>query len=100
MCLDIAFSRSLALAAGATLTKHREGTDEQIANAKLDIPVDTFYVQYLESVNEYFQFPNYPYIISNSGTDNSIIIRANKWGSLYKPLTEWLINNNITWSEF
>ena len=37
--------------------------------------------------------------VNDEGLD-TYIVRANKWGRTYKPLTEWLTYNAIEWSEF
>lgn len=75
MGLDIAFNRKAALNAGLVVFLLRCG-------------------------REYIQVPNAHYSVENNGVDIDIVVRANKWGSTYAPLTEWLKANNITWSEF
>ena len=37
--------------------------------------------------------------VNDEGLD-TCIVRANRWGMTYKPLTEWLTYNAIEWSEF
>lgn len=95
MGLDISFDRQAALKAGLVVKQERRGSDEQILNAK----DDPDYQWYLQRVVEYVLVPEINFWVETSGTD-TIIVRANKWGRTYNPLTQWLKSNNILWDEF
>lgn len=97
MGLDISFNRAAALAAGATFRKERAGNEEEIRLAIQD--GDKHYLNYLQSMQEYVRIPGMSWDLHNGGYD-SIVVRANKWGNNYEPLTTWLKANNITWDEF
>ena len=100
MGLDIAFNRKQAIEAGLVLTKERNGTDDAIARAK-ELG-DTEYLKYLNGVSECVKVPGANHLVYSGGStdDIDIIVRANKWGRTYAPLTQWLKANNIEWSEF
>lgn len=98
MGLDIAFNRAAAIAAGMELVKALNGTDEEITRAK-EIGGDDDYVKYLERKDEFIKVPGTEMLVHNGGVD-AIVVRANKWGRVYGPLTTWLKANNIEWSEF
>lgn len=99
MGLDIAFNREKAIAAGLVIYTDRVGSDEDIANAKADEDFDQDYVDYLSRERKFIQVPNASHSVEDGGVTD-IIVRANKWGSTYYPLTEWLTANGIEWCEF
>ena len=99
MGLDIAFNRAAAIAAGIQLKTERVGSDAEISTARRCTPEDECYIQYLEKVAEYMVLPGTNKLLENGGVDH-IVVRANKWGDNYLPLTTWLKANNIEWSEF
>jgi hypothetical protein len=106
MGLDISFSKAKALEAGMVLEIKRRGSLRDIAELKA-LPVterDPEYLKYLLSPasvatifcgisrgSKSFEIDGY--------ADETLFVRANKWGNLYAPLTEWLIANHITWDE-
>lgn len=98
MGLDVAFNRQQALNAGLKLVNESNGTSEQIAEAMLE--GDNQYANWLAQTTEYIVCPENEYLVANGGVDGMIVVRANKWGQIYAPLTNWLIANNIQWSEF
>ena len=103
MGLDVAFNREQALRAGLTLKIERLGTDEQIERAKQDIAdgnEDPDYLDFLTKIETLVKVPNADHYTDDGGTDTDIIVRANKWGYTYAPLTEWLASKGIEWSEF
>jgi predicted ThiF/HesA family dinucleotide-utilizing enzyme len=99
MGLDIAFNREAAIAAGMQLKTERVGSDEEISTAERTTPEDACYLSYLRKVAEYIVVPGTNSMVENGGVDH-IVVRANKWGRTYEPLTTWLKANNIEWSEF
>lgn len=99
MGLDIAFDRAAALAAGLQTSRARNGTDIDIAEAKA-AEDDPAYIEYLEREEEHIHVPYTGKHVTNDGVDPHIVVRANKWGQVYGPLTTWLKANNIEWSEF
>lgn len=98
MGLDIAFNREKALAAGLKVRMVVRGTEDDIAKAKAE-GEDQFYIDYLSKPTECIEVPGTDFLTDNDGVD-SIVVRANKWGRIYEPLTTWLKANNIEWSEF
>lgn len=105
MGLDIAFSRSKAVAAGIKLTKSCNGTAAQIREAiamagESDGYMDHSYVDYLSRENTLIEVPYSDHYVQDDGTKAEIVVRANRWGSTYAPLTQWLKENDITWTEF
>lgn len=101
MGLDLCFNRAAAITAGLQLFMERNGTDESIAIAEEDNdPVDAEYLAWLKAESEIFKVPGTELHVTNDGVGDNICIRANKWGRVYAPMTEWLKANNITWGEF
>lgn len=98
MGLDIAFNREKALAAGLKVRMVVRGTEEEIAKAKAE-GESQYYIDYLSKPEEFIEVPGTEFLASNDGVD-SIVVRANKWGRVYEPLTTWLKVNNIEWGEF
>jgi hypothetical protein len=99
MGLGIGFSREAAVKAGLVIFEDREGTDESIAQAMAEEHANADYIRYLSEVREYIQVPNAFHSVSNDGV-GSIVVRANKWGNTYYPLTRWLTEHGIEWTEF
>lgn len=92
MGLDICFDHDAAIKAGGVVStdwheiRDEDGYGEVIERYKL----------------QYFHHP-YRDIASSCWWDEgdvTIAVRANKWGDAYEPLTRWLKDNNIEWSEF
>ena len=94
MGLDIAFNRQQAVEAGLIIEMiAREGNYSE--------DDDPEYIEWCKSVVECIQIPNRDHFVENDSADElSIVVRANKWGHSYDPLTTWLKSNNIKWSEF
>lgn len=105
MGMDVAFNRGQALAAGLVTRTERRGTDQQIRMAKhviergdVDQP-DQDYLDYLEEITTDIQVPDAGHWVEDDGAGEHIVVRANKWGRTYAPLTQWLRANNISWTE-
>lgn len=98
MGLDIAFNKAAAIAAGLKLSKSINGTEQSIAIAK-SCGDDPEYLAWLQKEIELVHVPGTEFVTDNGGVDD-IVIRANKWGQIYAPMTTWLKANNIEWSEF
>ena len=99
MGLDISFNRTAAIAAGLQLTVETNGTKAEIFQAK-QVNEDAEYITWLESEGEVIAIPGTELFTANDGVGDHISIRANKWGRVYEPMTNWLKANNITWGEF
>jgi len=100
MGLDISFNREQAIAAGLKLRKSAGlSWEEARERAKDGNGVDLDYAKYLTQDREYVEVPDRDFLVENDGI-SSIVVRANKWGRTYEPLTQWLKANNIQWSEF
>ena len=98
MGLDIAFSRELALKAGIEVQLFQNGTDAAVEEAREN--GDYGYAAWLSNVREHVRVPGMDYWVDSEGSDTDFVVRANKWGSTYAPLTQWLAANNIDWTEF
>jgi len=35
----------------------------------------------------------------DKGAGNKVVVTANEWGRVYKPLTQWLMDSGIKWME-
>ena len=94
MGLDIAFDRKKAVAAGLMF--------EIIPNDEtFDSNDDPDYIEWCLKSQECIAVPNSDHYVANdSGSDEYVVVRANKWGHTYYPLTGWLTKHGITWSEF
>lgn len=97
MGLDLCFNRKKAVDAGLILTKEVRGTPEEIAAVSQDV-TDIGYYEWLKEEAESFRVPGTDIHVEASG-DVDLFVRANTWGRVYKPLTDWLRANNIEWSE-
>ena len=99
MGLDIRFNRSEALAAGMEVRTVRNGDDHDIQIAQ-EYESDPEYVAWLQESSECVIIPFTDAPVTNDGIGDTIVVRANKWGSNYLPLTCWLKRHNIEWDEF
>ena len=82
MGLDISFELNKALEAGLQISNLEEDGRYELC---LQVPgKETYIAAYLSIYDDIID----------------IQVRANKWGSSYAPLTEWLKEHNIEWSEF
>ena len=99
MGLDISFDRNKALAAGLQTKIVRNGTDEDVCIATV-WGEDEYYIQWLQESSECVIIPVTEALVTNDGVGDRVIVRANKWGDNYLPLTLWLKRHNIEWDEF
>ena len=103
MGLDISFNREEAIEAGMETSAMRNGSDASIQLAEEDeangTPNQDGYLEWLYEVQQVIRVPGMEHWVNDEGLD-TCIVRANKWGRTYKPLTEWLTYNAIEWSEF
>ena len=99
MGLDISFDRAKALAAGMEVRTVRNGDDHDYTIA-LEYESDPEYIQWLQESSECVIIPFTDALVTNDGIGDTIVVRANKWGRNYLPLTRWLKHHNIEWDEF
>ena len=111
MGLDITFSRQEAIDCGFTFEMARNGSDEQIKEYEVERAVDGAlageyfdegYYDWLNTEIELINIPHTSISLVNDGTTTSenCIVRANKWGPAYLPLTTWLKINRVEWQEW
>ena len=106
MGLDITFSRQEAIDCGFTFEMARNGSDNEIAQhvteQLLGEPVQEGYLEWLNTEIELINIPHTSISLVNAGTTTSenCIVRANKWGPAYLPLTTWLKINRVEWQEW
>lgn len=98
MGLDIAFNRKASEAAGIQTSIVRNGTDEEIAQAIAE-DADDGYVMWLKREVEVIHVPDIDLQVDVGGEED-FILRVNKWGMVYEPLTQWLKSHGIAWREF
>lgn len=99
MGLDIAFNKQAALAAGLVLHKDVNGEPESIESALADPDADPDYVAWLQEEIDVLSVPDTNLLVRAYVDDDDISIRANKWGYVYAPMTQWLKAHNIEWAE-
>ena len=101
MGLDIAFSTKAALDAGAEISLYRpDYMDEMNADiiATGGKPANFEYLMKIE--HQWSGRDDDSHFVQVSVNNDNICVRANKWGNTYTPLTAWLKQNDIEWSEF
>ena len=96
MGLDIAFNRKAAIDAGLHLETMRRGSEEDIAETYIDPDHMAWLMEEITCIH----VPFAQHLVEDDGDDERIIIRANKWGRTYHPLTMWLKLHGIEWDEF
>lgn len=100
MGLDVAFSRKAALEAGMEVKLERRSTLEEVAEAKASGTYSTDYLAWLGEQVELIRLPTGGHWLECGLDPETYVVRANRWGVTYAPLTRWLEANNIEWSEF
>ena len=102
MGLNISFNRQTASNAGLKFKTMCNGSDEDIAfHSNLDNEnADPEFLEWLESESVCIRVPYTEFYVEDGGDEENIVVRANKWGRVYEPLTNWLKLNNIPWDEF
>ena len=98
MGLDISFNRSEAVAAGMEFKTVRNGDDYDYHFAQ-DYGSDPTYISWLQESSECVIIPFTGALVTNDGIGDTIVVRANKWGRNYLPLTLWLKHHNIEWDK-
>jgi hypothetical protein len=103
--LDIKFNLSAAVIAGMAIRTETIGDKEAIAMAEKEYAENAYptakeFLDWVSSTILVATIPEYIESFVVDAFENDAVIRANKWGSLYKPLTSFLEVNNIPWEEF
>jgi hypothetical protein len=107
MGLDIKFNLSEVVRAGMAIHAEVNGTlaERKIAEqqyAEEPCEANQRYIDWLKEFSMIGNIPNYIHSFSIDITDapnGNAYVRANKWGSLYEPLTDFLMANDILWDE-
>lgn len=99
MGLDIGFNKAAAVEAGMTFFNSRNGSAQEIEDA-VDRGCDEGFINWLREAVVVINVPNAPLSVVVSEYDGKWSCRANQWGRVYDPLTQWLKANKIQWSEF
>lgn len=96
MGLDIAFNRAAAIAAGLELI-----TEARDPEGAALWPDDKEMQDHCNEIVTYVKVPDTNVLVEDGAYETSerIAIRANKWGSVYGPMTEWLERHGISWTE-
>lgn len=94
MGLDLVFDRKQAEEAGLQFEVFPN-------NGTYDEGDDPEYIEWCKGSEEVIKIPNADHYVSNDSVNDQVVnVRANKWGNTYHPLTAWLKEHNIPWSEF
>lgn len=99
MGLDLYFNKQKAIAAGLRLVTETNGTAEEIARAKQQTDADADYLDWLKEECQVIDVPNSEYRVVAIDCGDDLVVRANKWGNVYAPLTTWLKSKDISWDE-
>ena len=104
MGLDIKFNLSDALAAGMAMRKEVTGSAQEIEIAEQQYAEEPSvanqnYIDWLKADQQLGGIPGYALFFNVEVVESNAYVRANKWGSLYDPLTSFLGTNNIPWHE-
>ena len=77
---------------------------QDIARTEADeadgMPNQPGYLDWLYAKEPCVRVPGMEHWVEDNGGGDNIVVRANKWGHTYAPLTQWLKANNIEWDEF
>jgi hypothetical protein len=95
MGLDISFNKEKAMSAGMKFSIEPNGDEEDLERAKDD--PDPGYIAWLKDSTLFYKIDTYPYYRDCYEYDGNITTKA---GRIYKILTKFLTDNNITWDEF
>lgn len=98
MGIDLCFNKQAAIAAGLITETRQRGSEYEVQLAIDD--GGSSYVDYLRQYATFIQVPNRDWWLDGGTDPEQIVVRANKWGDSYAPLTDWLKANGITWGEF
>lgn len=100
MGLDISFDKHKAQQAGLEIDYEPNGSAAEIAAAKPGKDAGWFEISHYEWLQEAVQVAHFAgLVVPVDEVGTSLVIRANKWGSVYAPLTQWLRSKGIPWSE-
>ena len=98
--LDVQFNKTKAVEVGLVLRDRANGTTEDIAIAVKNESSPN-YIAWLKEVETVMEVPNRDGINIHADIhEDTITVRANKWGLTYIPLTDWLREHSITWEEY
>ena len=98
MGLDLGFTSKVLKLNGVETMTDTNGSEQDAVEAEKN--EDYGYANWLRTEELYFKVPNMEHWVQYSAWEDKIAIRANKWGSTYTPVTEFLTKHNISWSEF
>lgn len=110
MGLDISFNKAQAVQAGLVLRVERNGDAQQVAQAEAEErngDGQPGYAAWLDTEIQIMEVPGADHSVHAhdgwtevDGEEVDILfVRANRWGSTFLPLTTWLDDNGIDWSE-
>jgi len=99
MGLDVVFNKQQAIDAGMRVWMEQNGHDWEVEQATKD-GMSLDYIAWLKEQSQVCRIPG-EYFMSNCDDigEDRVMVRANKWGQTYAPLTTFLSENNISWEE-
>ena len=98
MGLDISFDRKKALAAGIEVQITTRGTEDEILAAAENEDPEGY--SYLTELVTFVRVQGMNAWVEDDGYEDCFVVRANKWGRTYAPLTNWLKAHDIPWDEY
>ena len=98
MGLDISFDRKKALAAGIEVQVTTRGTEDEILAASENEDPEGY--SYLTELVTFVRVQSMNAWVEDDGYEDCFVVRANKWGRTYFPLTNWLRSHDIPWDEY
>ena len=104
MGLDISFNKERAKQAGMLFGSNLNGDADQIKEEESALHPDMGYVAWLKEETQCIQLPigykEDDFTRGYDEFDGNMSVRANRWGDFYAPLTKFLKENDIEWSEY
>lgn len=101
MGLDIVFNRQRAVEAGIeSRINNLEDYEGHANDLAKDPDCDPGYIEYIREQRLYVRVPGQEYWLdAGRPGDTTLVVRANRWGDMYAPLTKWLQDHRIAWTE-
>ena len=98
MGMDLYFNKAAAIKAGLEFfTAEPRGTAQEIVEAEMR--GDTDYLEYLREQPDVIKVPDTSFYVEVTLLEDNMAVRANPWGPVYTPLTQFLKEHDITWVE-
>ena len=98
MGMDLYFNKKQAIAAGLEIRQGlSRGTAQEIVVAEM--LGDPDYLEYLREQPDVIKVPDTSFYVEVTLLEDNMAVRANPWGPVYAPLTQFLKEHDISWVE-